>query len=1120
MLTNYKELKDKLKSNLFLASLAIAICYFIAARLSLMLAYEGSNASPIWPPSGIAIASIYIIGFRVAPAIAIAAFIANILSLMTGEGVNLNSTLVSLAIALGNTAEAILATVLLRRTLLNASPFANPQNVFKFLIVVTLACAVAASIGTFSLYAGSLISASIAPAVWLNWWLGDVGGVMVVTPLILAWLPALKQQLTKRTVLEVLMTSLLVCIITVAIFSGYFANNHIDRVLVYLSILAIAWIAYRFGLAEVTLAILVFTAGAIWATIHHLGPFSTVELNDSLILLVSFIIMLALTGLLLSADIVHRYQTLTTQRKLPRLEWTTLLSLLGMTIISWHLASLETAKLSESQFALSINQVQLRIQQRMKIYEEVLKGGVALYAASDNITHDDWYAYCETLDLQESLPGILGFGYAQMLKSSEKDAFVNEMRAVKPDYEVKPSGHREYYGAIKYLEPEDERNIEAIGYDMYSEASRQLAMKTAALSGEMSLSKKITLVQEIDEDVQAGILMYLPQYKKGVKLNTTAQRWKALEGFVYAPFRMQNLLNGILSSTLVDIRLQLFDGDSTRPDDLMYDSHADLPMQTDVLGSLARKTLFDIGGHAWTLSFQTLPSFNERVDQQKAQIILLSGLLLSLLLYMLVRSLSVNREAALNLAKEMASALRGSEEKFKSLTDSSNTGIVVTNSDEEIIYCNHAITLIFGYSDDETLGQDFAFLMGGATKGQHKKGEKVSFNLSQYVGKQFDDTGMNKANQAIPINCSVSQWEDQGEWFYGIAIQDITERKLAETNLKSLASRLKLATEAAEAGVWELDATTKTMKWDKKMFKMHDLKLEPDPNINVYDDWLSTIDASYRKGVLSQIKASLDHATSFKSEWKSINGRVFRSFGLISHSEKDNAPLLVGIDFDITEQRNQELKIKNALEEKETLLKEVYHRVKNNLQVITSLFNLQSRSLPDGESKNVIADASSRVFSMSLVHEKLYRSKELSSIQLNEYIQDLCINFSQASGLSSKNIKFQLSVQPLSVDLDTAIPLGLILNELISNCLKHAFKNQTEGVISITLNNTNDHKVELTVSDNGQNDLVNTPPNGKTLGLQLINSLCNQLDGEIHQEINNGTTVRITFKEKTLQSSY
>lgn len=481
MLTNYKELKDKLKSNLFLASLAIAICYFIAARLSLMLAYEGSNASPIWPPSGIAIASIYIIGFRVAPAIAIAAFMANILLLMTGgQGVNLNSTLVSLAIALGNTAEAILATVLLRRTLLNASPFANPQNVFKFLIVAILACAVAASIGTFSLYAGSLISASIAPTVWLNWWLGDLGGVMVVTPLILAWLPALKQQLTKRTVLEVLMASLLVCIITVAIFSGYFANNHIDRVLVYLSILAIAWIAYRFRLVEVTLAILVFTAGAIWATIHHLGPFSTVELNDSLILLVSFIIMLALTGLLLSADIVHRYQTLTTHRKLPRLEWTTLLSLLGMTIISWHLASLETEKLSESQFALSINQFQLRIQQRMKIYEEVLKGGVALYAASDNITHDDWYAYCKTLDLQESLPGILGFGYAQMLKPSEKDAFVNEMRAVKPDYEVKPSGHREYYGAIKYLEPEDERNIEAIGYDMYSEASRQLAMKTAA----------------------------------------------------------------------------------------------------------------------------------------------------------------------------------------------------------------------------------------------------------------------------------------------------------------------------------------------------------------------------------------------------------------------------------------------------------------------------------------------------------------------------------------------------------------------------------------------------------------------------------------------------------------
>ena len=1115
MTTLYKQLKDKLKENLFLTALLIALCYFMVARLSLLLAYEGSNASPIWPASGIAIAAVYIFGFRIAPAITIAAFAANILSLTTGlESFSLSNVLVSLAIAFGNTAEAILAVVLIRRALNKENPFANPQNVFKFLIVVAISCALAASVGTTTLYAGHVIPASVTSMVWFNWWLGDIGGVMVVTPLILAWLPTLKQQST-RSLTETLATFLLVGIISFTIFSGYFANNHIDRLLIYLAILTIAWIAYRFRLIELTLAILIITAAAIWATIHHFGPFSTMDLNNSLILLVSFIIMLALTGLLLSADIIHRYPLFTKDRKLPRLEWTTLLGLLGMTVLAWHLISLQNEEVAESQFRSSTEQIQLKIQQRMKIYEGVLQGGVALYAASQSVSHEEWHAYYEKLDLQENVPGILGFGYAQMLKPPEKDAFINEMKKlVNPNYVIKPSGIRDFYSAIKYLEPEDKRNIEAIGYDMYSEASRRLAMRQAAVSGNMSVSKKITLVQEIDEDVQAGILMYLPQYKKGVDLTTDAARWEALKGFIYAPFRMQDLMQGIIGTDLADIRLQLFDGNTTHVDFLMYDSHIDLSESMNShQNTMRHNLLFKIGGHEWRLYFQTLPAFNERIDQQKAQLILVAGLLLSLLLFMLVRSLSVNHGQALNLAKEMASALRGSEAKFQSLTESSSTGVIVTNSDEKIIYCNNAIKLIFGHSNGDALGKYFTFLIDTAQSGNDQSNaDTTRYHLGRYIGKHFDDVGMTKDKQKIPINCSVSRWAEHGEWFYGVIIQDITERKSAETNLQLLASRLKLATEAAEAGVWEFDATQTAMKWDQQMFKIHGLKSEAAPDVNVYDLWLNHIDPSYRQSVLSQLNLSLEQSRSFKSEWVSTTGRIIKSFGLVTHKEQDNIPLLVGVDFDITEQRNQELKIKNSLEEKETLLKEVYHRVKNNLQVITSLFNLQSSTLPDGDSKSVIAEASSRIFSMSLVHEKLYRSKDLSSIQLNEYIQDLCLNFSQASGLSDRNIKFELNLQPLTVDLDTAIPLGLILNELITNCLKHAFKQQESGVVSIILNKTDDQQIELTVSDNGHNETHNSIAGSKTLGLQLINSLCNQLDGVIHQDVSNGTTMTITFK--------
>lgn len=213
---------------------------------------------------------------------------------------------------------------------------------------------------------------------------------------------------------------------------------------------------------------------------------------------------------------------------------------------------------------------------------------------------------------------------------------------------------------------------------------------------------------------------------------------------------------------------------------------------------------------------------------------------------------------------------------------------------------------------------------------------------------------------------------------------------------------------------------------------------------------------------------------------------------------------------DLTVRRAYETHIKNALAEKETLLREVYHRVKNNLQVITSLFNLQMRTLVDEQARLALQQAAERVYAMALVHEKLYQSDNLASIPLDSYIRDLCKHFSSASALGERNISIELELEPMNIDLEKAVPLGLIINELVSNSLKHAFSDGRQGKIKIQLTSAIDNYVQLSITDNGIG-MPKTKNSKNTLGLKLISTLCHQLNAVLETVSDGGVRVTVTF---------
>lgn len=221
------------------------------------------------------------------------------------------------------------------------------------------------------------------------------------------------------------------------------------------------------------------------------------------------------------------------------------------------------------------------------------------------------------------------------------------------------------------------------------------------------------------------------------------------------------------------------------------------------------------------------------------------------------------------------------------------------------------------------------------------------------------------------------------------------------------------------------------------------------------------------------------------------------------------------VQAELAERKRAEEQLKASLKEKEVLLKEIHHRVKNNLQIISSLLKLQSAYTKEEQVLGMFKDSQNRIRSMALIHEKLYQSKDLSRIDFAEYIRDLAGNLLRSYKASSQAITLKTNVNDINLNIDTAIPCGLIINELISNSLKHAFPTpSTDKEICINIYSSGNHQFILNLSDNGIGfpkdlDFRNT----ESLGLELVCTLTEQLDGTIELDSSKGTSFNITFSE-------
>jgi diguanylate cyclase (GGDEF)-like protein len=308
---------------------------------------------------------------------------------------------------------------------------------------------------------------------------------------------------------------------------------------------------------------------------------------------------------------------------------------------------------AEQRFKFARAETVTAIEARMRNYESVLRSSSSVFQINENLTRQQWHNFTQGLQLDRNFPGTQALGYSIWVAPENKAAYESSVRADGfPDFKIKPDGPREAYTSITFIEPMDVRNRQAFGYDMWSQETRRTAMSRARDTGEVTISGPVKLVQEIDSEVQAGILMYLPHYTAS-ELDSVADRRAANAGFVYGAFRIGDLMAGILGSEQQHIEIEIFDKTSGDQNNLLYASDT----SNDAAGRTARLTATDaitIYGRTWQLASRGKPSlFIHDGGVSLGQVAITASAGSSLFLLILVLLALSTRKRAADIAKHI-----------------------------------------------------------------------------------------------------------------------------------------------------------------------------------------------------------------------------------------------------------------------------------------------------------------------------------------------------------------------------------------------------------------------------------------------------------------------------------
>ncbi|MCZ3365210.1 MULTISPECIES: PAS domain S-box protein [Methanobacterium] len=439
--------------------------------------------------------------------------------------------------------------------------------------------------------------------------------------------------------------------------------------------------------------------------------------------------------------------------------------------------------------------------------------------------------------------------------------------------------------------------------------------------------------------------------------------------------------------------------------------------------------------------------------------------------------------------------------------------VIVYDVQGRIIYWNKGAETIYGYLEEEIIGKNIEILYLNRNKRYFKPDLEGILEFGEYNGEW---EGKRKDGSKVYVDVRETIMHDVNSKIIGVigVSKDISERKKAEKRIKRSEAYYRTIFENTGTATIIIEEDTTISLVNAEFEKLYGYSKE---EIESKKSWREFIAPDYKEKIeeyhnLRRIDPTLA-PRNYELKFVDRQGRikdVFTTVAIIPETKKSLISLL-----DITDNKIAENKIKESLMEKEVLLREIHHRVKNNLQIISSLLNLQTRCVEGEETINVLKESQNRVKTMAMVHEKLYQSEDLKDVNFKEYIENLVSDLFYSYGVKKGTIDLKIDADDIKMDIDTAIPCGLIINELVTNSLKYAFPGPNkEDIVKVGLKKLQQDKLRLFVSDNGVGLPENLDmENVETLGLKMVKILVNQLKGTLEVDRTNGTRFKIIFKE-------
>ncbi len=462
---------------------------------------------------------------------------------------------------------------------------------------------------------------------------------------------------------------------------------------------------------------------------------------------------------------------------------------------------------------------------------------------------------------------------------------------------------------------------------------------------------------------------------------------------------------------------------------------------------------------------------------------------------------------------QVAQALQLSEERFRSSFTASGVGMAITALDGRWVRVNQALCDIVGYTEAELLQLTYQAITHPDDLAQdHEHMQELLAGTTRNF--QMEKRYIHRDGHPVWISLSVALVRDAGAapLFTVAHMQDINRRKALEHELRASEQRYRRIVQTAEEGIWTIDAQARTTYVNPKMAAMLGYA-EAEMLGRALTDFMDQEGRSIAQDNLERRRQGITEQHDFKFRRKD-GSDLWSLLATNPILDADGAYAgALAMVTDITARKQAEDALRSSLREKEALLREVHHRVKNNLQVVHSLLRLESGRNLEPAARTVLRDMQGRILSMALLHESLYRSRSIAAVDLGTYLRQVSTQAMRAGAAQPGAVGLELDLASVQIGLDQAAPCGLLVNELLSNCLKHAFPDERSGTVRVELQAVDgSSQLRLRVGDDGVGLPVDFEARrASALGLQLVADLAVQLHGTLSNGSSPGAWVELRF---------